>query len=249
MSDGPVYNWQVPEQHILLPKDEVHVWRVMLDQPEQRAQRLFSMLGQEEKERAGRFHFQKDRDHFVVAHGLVRTILAIYLGLEPGDLRFRRASYGKPYLAEKTRADLRFNLSHSHGLALLAVSRQREIGVDVEWIRPDVAEKKIAERFFSPREVATLRSLPAKQQPEAFFNCWTRKEAYIKARGQGLSLPLDTFDVSLAPGEPAALLASRIDAGEISRWRLVELAPGAGFRAALVVEGQDCQLRCWQWPP
>lgn len=247
MSDTTAYTWLVPEQRILLPKDEVHVWRVMLDQPKERTQHLYSVLAPEEKERAARFHFQKDRDHFVAAHGMVRTILATYLGLQPRDLHFSRASYGKPYLSENTRAGLRFNLSHSNALALVAVSREREIGVDVEWIRRDVAEEKIAERFFSLREVATLRSLPPEQQPEAFFNCWTRKEAYIKARGEGLSLPLDTFDVSLAPGEPAALLENRIDAGEMSRWRLVELAPGAGFKAALVVEGQDCQLRCWQW--
>jgi Phosphopantetheinyl transferase len=115
-------------------------------------------------------------------------------------------------------------------------------------MRPEVAEEQIAERFFSSCEVTALRALPAGQQTEAFFNCWTRKEAYIKARGEGLSLPLDQFGVSLVPGEPAALLHTAMAADEASRWSMIELAAGAGYKAALVVEGSGWQLRCWQWP-
>jgi 4'-phosphopantetheinyl transferase len=246
--DGLAHLWRPPEQEPLLADAEVHVWRVSLNQQHPRVQSLFRLLAAEEKERAERFYFQKDRDHFIVARGALRTILGLYLEVEPDQLRFRYAAYGKPYLEENGCDGLRFNLSHSHGLALLAVTRGREVGVDIEMVRQDVVEEQIAERFFSPREVSVLRSLPAEQQPEAFFNCWTRKEAYIKARGEGLTLPLDMFDVSLAPGEPAALLETRIDPGEIFRWHMMELAPGAGFRAALVVERRDWSLKCWQWP-
>ncbi len=240
--------WRLPQKGILLPDDEVHTWRASLDQPPSRVRGFLDTLAPEEKERAQRFHFQKDRDHFVVARGLVRTILALYLNLEPHQLGFRYNSYGKPCLVEEINSsNLRFNLSHSRGLALFAITRGRELGIDVEYIRPDVAEEGIAERFFSTREVAMLRALPVNLQAEAFFNCWTRKEAYIKARGEGLSLPLDQFDVSLAPGEPAVLLDTRIDLEDISRWHMTELAPGAGFAAALVVEHRDWHLRCWQW--
>ena len=129
---------------------------------------------------------------------------------------------------------------------LIVVARGRELGVDIERTRPDVLKDGIAERFFSQLEVTMLRALPAHLQADAFFNCWTRKEAYIKARGEGLSLPLDKFDVSLAPGEPAAVLGTRIGPEELSRWSLRELAVGAGYAAAFVAEGRDWRLKCWQ---
>lgn len=241
--------WRVAGPDIWLPDDEVHVWCERLEQPPSRVRALSNVLSQDEQERAGRFYFQRDREHFTVARAMLRIILGRYLNMEPGQLGFRYSSYGKPSLEqEKNLEDLRFNLSHSGELALIAVTRGREIGVDIELIRHDVMEDKIAERFFSQLEVAMLRALPADLQAEAFFNCWTRKEAYIKARGEGLSLPLDKFDVSLAPGEPAALLGIRIGSEEMSRWNMLELAVGEGYAAALVVEGRDRQLKCWQWP-
>lgn len=240
--------WKPPQEDLLLTDDEVHVWRAALDQPRARVRSLREVLAPEEQERAQRFYFEKDRDHFTVAHGVLRTILGLYLNLNPHQLHFRYSSHGKPYLREESnRNDLRFNLSHSDGLALFAMTCGCELGVDVERIRPDVAEDTIAERFFSAREVAMLRALPVQLQAEAFFNCWSRKEAYIKARGEGLSLPLDKFDVSLAPGEPATLLGTRIDSHELSRWSLVELAPGTGYAAALVVERRDSRFKYWQW--
>ena len=247
-SDVPDAIWELPRSRPALAACEAHVWRVRLDEPPRRVVRLLSVLSQEERERAKRFRFPKDRNHFIVARAVLRTILALYLNREPGELRFGYSPYGKPYLMrEQNKYGLHFNLSHSHGLALLAVASQRKIGVDVERIRSDVADEPIAEQFFSPQEVARLRSLPVALQAEAFFNCWTRKEAYLKARGVGLSLPLYQFDVSLAPGEPAALLETRIDAEEASRWSLRELLPGPGFAAALAVEGHDWRLKCWQW--
>jgi 4'-phosphopantetheinyl transferase len=170
------------------------------------------------------------------------------LDVEPSQLRFRYNRYGKPALAGELAEDwLRFNLSHSHGLALYAFTENREIGVDLEFIRPELAGEEIARRFFSSAEAAELAALPSHLRTEAFFNCWTRKEAYIKARGKGLSLPLDQFDVSLAPGKPAALLRARGEPDESSRWSLTALAPAQGYVAALAVEGHAYQLRCWRW--
>lgn len=241
--------WQLAPRRVALHDREVHVWRASLKQSASHVRSLVATLAPEEQQRAERYVFQKDREHFIVARGLLRSILGMYLEMEPRALRFCYSSYGKPRLAlEDNHGDLRFNLSHSNQLALFAVTRGREVGVDVEWIRPEVAKENIAEHFFSRYEVTMLRSLPPDLQGEAFFNCWTRKEAYIKARGEGLSLPLDKFDVSLAPGKPATLLSIRIDSVDTSQWTLVELTPGLGYAAALVVEGRDWQLKCWKWP-
>lgn len=139
-------------------------------------------------------------------------------------------------------------MSHSHGLALCAVTRDREVGIDLEYIREDFASEETARHFFSPREIAMLCALPAAMRAEGFFNCWTRKEAYIKATGQGLSLPLRQFDVSLTPGEPASLLSTRENPQDASRWTLRELASGDGYVAATAVEGHGWALNCWQFP-
>ena len=232
----------------MLDNNEVHVWRASLDLTASHVQILQQTLAPDERARAERFYFQKDRAHFIVARGLLRVILGRYLDRPPDQLRFCYNSNGKPALAKEFNRDtLCFNLSHSHGLALFAVTRGRELGVDLERVRPHLADEQIAERFFSPREVAMLRALPTNMRTEAFFNCWTRKEAYIKARGEGLSFPLDQVDVSLAPGEPVALLSAKADPHEASRWSLQELAPGPSYAAALAVEGHDWRLRCWQW--
>jgi len=143
---------------------------------------------------------------------------------------------------------LQCNVSHSHELALLAFSYRRELGVDVEYMRTNIEYEDLARHSFSPNEQAVLLALPPEVRQQAFFNCWTRKEAYIKARGMGLSLDLAIFDVSLVPGEPIALLASREDQREVARWRFYELDPGPGYAGALAVEGQEWALHCWQWP-
>jgi 4'-phosphopantetheinyl transferase len=132
-------------------------------------------------------------------------------------------------------------------VALYAVTRAREVGIDVELIRSDLKIEQIAERFFSHHEIATLRALPTELRQSAFFRCWTRKEAYIKATGKGLSLPLDQFEVSLTPGEPAALLSTQPDPNEAQRWSLRELTPAPGYAAALAVEGHGWCLACWDW--
>ena len=240
--------WFPPPKPLKLGSDEVHVWRALLDQPVSRRQDLEHFLSVDERNRAERFHFQKDRYHYVVAHALLRIILGRYLGLDPEQLRFCYGPYGKPTLAAATGGnEFHFNMSHSHEIVLYAVTRGREIGIDVERINLTSVREQVAERFFSPQEVAALRLLPIDLQPEAFFNCWTRKEAYVKAKGDGLSLALDQFDVSLMPGEPAALLSTKDNPIEASRWSLQELSPGFNYVAALAVEGHDWRLKCWQW--
>lgn len=245
----PIHSWYPPPKLIVLGKDEVHIWRASLDLPASGIWSLQQTLSADERKRAKRLYFQRDQEHFIVARGLLRAILGRYLNMQPGQLRFCYNPNGKPSLDRAYGGDvLRFNLSHSHGLALYAVTHGREIGIDLERIRPEVTEQQTAERFFSPQEVAVLNTLPANIRTEAFFNCWTRKEAYIKARGEGLSAPLDNFEVSLAPGEVAALLSFKGDPQETSRWSLQELYPGPGYVAAIAVEGSHRRLKCWQWP-
>jgi 4'-phosphopantetheinyl transferase len=213
--------------------EEVHLWRIDLTRA---AAVDFAVLSDEELERAARFHFEKDRSRFKVARAALRTILARYASLLPDALEFSQNEYGKPFLTNPRAAGLHFNLSHSKDVALLAVTREREVGIDVEFMRPDFATTEVAEYFFSSAEVATLAGVESRLRTRAFFNCWTRKEAYIKARGEGLSLALDSFDVSLKPGQPAALLNTRLAADDVSRWSLHELFPVAGYAAAVAVE-------------
>jgi 4'-phosphopantetheinyl transferase len=234
----------LPVPSLTLGVDEVHVWHANLD--EHGADRLRPLLADDEIARADRFHFTKDRNHYVVARALLRKLLASYLGLSATELRFAYAEKGKPSLEPSPSSAINFNLAHSHGRALYAFSHGREIGVDLEFIREDLEAEKIAERFFSPRETDELRSVPAELRKQAFFNCWTRKEAYIKARGEGLSLPLDEFDVSLAPGETAALLRNHKEPDEVERWTMRSIPVPGGYVAALVVEGRDWRLKSFE---
>jgi 4'-phosphopantetheinyl transferase len=227
---------------------EVHVWRIALIQPEQTIQHYREFLAANEIERADRYHFAKDRNRFTVARGVLRQLLGTYLNLDPREIRFVYGPQGKPDLAPpQSSSGLRFNLSHSGEVALLAVSRNLELGVDVEQIRADFASGEIATRFFSPEECAKLETIAAPESADAFFNCWTRKEAYIKARGLGLFIPLDSFEVAFAPGEEPALLQVKSGDDLASRWRFHALHPGPGYKAALAVAGNDHELRLWEW--
>ena len=241
--------WNNPPSTVRLDGDEVHVWRAELEESSAQIGAYLETLAEEEKTRAARFYFQRDRERFIISHGILRAILGLYLNRAPNTLSFRYGSHGKPALEFDSVTDtIHFNLSHSHGVALYAIARRRAVGIDVELIRRDVEIAQIADRFFSRGEIATLRTLPSDLREYAFFLCWTRKEAYIKCRGEGLSLPLDQFDVSLIPGEPAALLSTRPDPDEASRWSLRELALTADYAAALAVRGRGWSLSCWQWP-
>jgi 4'-phosphopantetheinyl transferase len=168
--------------------------------------------------------------------------------MRPEHLCFSYNDYGKPALVTTGNwENLNFNLSHSDGLALYGITRGREIGIDLERVHEGIEFEQVAKRFFSQREREELQSLPAEQRPEAFFNCWTRKEAYIKARGGGLAIRLDQFDVSLAPDKPALLLGTRNATAEAYRWTMRGLNSKPGYVGALVVEGTDWQLAHWQW--
>jgi len=239
--------WLPPPESFALDDDEVHVWCVPLEIPASNAQYLQQTLPVEEMERAQRFVFEEDRSGFIVARGLLRVIIARYLALDPRRLRFCYNSYGKPGLLRESEQDsLFFNMSHAKGLALYALSRNREVGIDIERIRADRTGEEIAKTVFSPRELEVFRKIPAEMKRRAFLNCWTRKEAYVKATGRGLSIPLDQLEVALAPGEPAALLRTPWDPEETNRWQLRDLAPADGFAAALAVEGQGWRLKCFR---
>jgi 4'-phosphopantetheinyl transferase len=232
----------VPE----LGTDEVHVWQAMLDEPARQLPELAATLSSDERARAQRYHFERDRRRFVVCRSLLRDIVGRYAGRPAEALRFGYGPRGKPSLPD---SEVRFNVSHSDGVAVYALSRGREVGVDVERVRPVSGADRIAERFFSIPEREALRAVPARARTQAFFTCWTRKEAYVKARGEGLGLPLDQFTVSLAPDGPAWLSpAGGADEREIARWSLAGLYQDPGYVAALAVEGHGWRLRSAWWP-
>lgn len=240
--------WSPPPPNPVLSSSDVHVWRVFVDQAAQHLAWLARTLSAEEQARAARFHFERDRVRSIVSHGVLRMILSHYVNVAPTRLQLCYGSYGKPALAESSGGDaLRFNSSHSQGLLLYALACGREIGVDLEYIRPLPDLEPIAERFFSAGEAAALRALPPDQRLKAFFACWTRKEAYLKATGEGLLRHLDQFQVSLIPGEPARLLHVEGDPQEPARWSLQALTPAPGYAGALAVEGDGWRLTCWQW--
>ncbi len=246
---APAPVWRPAPPQPTLAGDEIHVWRAGLDVDAYRLRRLTDVLSSEERTRAGRFRLPRDSARYVAGRGLLRELLGRYLDAAPSRLCFSYGSHGKPALAgQMAEQGLRFNVSHSHGLALYAFARDRELGVDVERIRTGLADTPAAERFLAPEEATVLRALPPAQRETAFFTCWCRKEAYLKAKGLGLALPLDQFVVTVTPGEPAKLLAARWDAHEPPRWRLADLAPARQYAGAVAVEGYSWQLRCWDWP-
>jgi 4'-phosphopantetheinyl transferase len=245
---NPASSWSVPPESLGLGVDEVHVWRVPLDAGPTVLDRYERFLSSDERERAGRFVFQKHRRRFIVARAVLRLLLGRYLNQEPDRLRFVYGPEGKPALADASEGCVQFNLSHSEALALYALTRGREVGIDLEWINPRVGFEELAERFFTPGEASTLHALPDHAREAAFFACWTRKEAYMKAIGKGLSLPTQDFEVTLAPGEPAMLISTRHDPDQAIRWSLLELDAGPGFAAALAAEGRGWNVKRWQWP-
>jgi 4'-phosphopantetheinyl transferase len=214
--------------------DIVDIYLMDLDRAESDLDRLSTLLDRAETERAGQFRFPRDRRRYIARHGRLRELLSQYVGLSPGSIRFVCNQFGKPSVRD---SDLQFNLSHSNDVCLVAVARGQELGCDIEWCDPAFPSAQIARAFFSPAEAGALAELDRDQQLEAFYNCWTRKEAYIKARGYGVSLPLDSFEVSLVPGRPAALLRG------CDGWSVQGFEPAAGFQAAVVAKGDDWNLK------
>lgn len=242
-------HWSPAPDPLDLAPHRVDVWRVRVGLDDEVRSLLEATLSEDERERAGRFHFPVDRERFIASHGCLRDVLGRYLQCQPQELAFSKGEHGKPCLVPEQ--GIEFNLAHSGDFALIAVGRGRRVGVDVERVRAGISSNVIARQYFSKAEVADLESLPLEQRETAFFTCWTRKEAYIKAQGRGLSLPLESFDVSLLPGQPAVLRATRPDPQEAQRWTLLSLEADPGYGAALAVEAapeqDELEYRLWDW--
>jgi len=234
-----VVNWSRPAHALPLSQNELHIWLAWLDVEQQERARLCSHLSEDEIARADRFVFSHDRDHFIVARGRLRELLGKYLECAPNAVEFKIGPYGKPSLLNH-RGELCFNLSHSHGLALYGFCIGRELGIDTEKIRSGFAGEGIAERYFSVTEQRDLAEVPKELRDTAFFLCWTRKEAYIKAHGGGLQIALDSFDVSVKQNEPETLRS--VDS---SRWSLRSFVPAPEFVAAVIIEGEIQSTRFW----
>jgi 4'-phosphopantetheinyl transferase len=227
--------WNSPPPNLVLPHDEIHVWCASLDQAPSLVAELVQTFSADERLRAERYHFSRDRQSFIISRGLLRMILGGYLDSEPGRLQFCSGPYGKLALAETSNSYiLQFNMSHSHELALFAFARDREVGVDVEYIRPIPEAEQIAERYFSEEERESLHSLPPDRMHEQFFIYWTRLEAYLKASGDGLG----------GSDEPGG-------APPTTDWSIDSMMPAPGYIGALAVQGKVASMRTvyLQWTP
>ena len=238
--------WETPRGKPRLEDDEVHVWRISLPSIEPR--QAWETLSDEERRRAARHRFAVHRTRFVAGRAALRAVLSAYLGVPPSEVPLVTGAGGKPRLAGDR--DLDFNLAHSEDVALVAVTRGRAVGVDVERMRHGVPYERLARRFFAPGEAEALRRVPIRLRPAAFFACWTRKEAWLKASGHGLErgLPsaLPRFAVSVEP-RPTALAVTLPDRPEEGgRWSLVDVRVGSGYAGALAVEG-PLRARFYRW--
>ncbi len=230
------HEWRLPPAQPVLPGGELHIWRMALEQPPDRIDALARLLSPDEQARSDRFHFERDRRRFIVSHSGLRQILGRYLNLASHNIRFKPGPYGKPYLAEEfSGSGLQFNLAHSDELALCAVTRTHEVGVDLEHVRPLPDLRQIAARYFVTAEYQALCSLPEHQQTRAVFNGWTRKEACLKATGGGLAQGLDQFQVSVRPDEPPQVLTIADSPPAAIRWSLISFEPAPRYIAAVAI--------------
>ena len=230
--------------------DEVHTWCASLDVWPEISARLYATLMPDERTRSARFRFERDQQRFIVARGVLRDLLGRYLHTEPGRIRFVYNAFGKPGVSPEFDNRLAFNLSHSAGLALIAIARASKVGVDVEYIRERSDYADITRHFFSAAEVEYLIALPSHLYAEAFFSCWTKKEAYLKARGQGLAIPLNSFSVPLPNNGGLTAVDSYVPSKDRipgNGWSLYTLRPAPGFAGALAIEGGGWRLSQRQW--
>lgn len=228
-----------------LAAGELLIWRVGLELDDAAVAELAQVLSAEELVRADRFYFPRDRRRFIAARASLRNILAGVLGAVPRSIVFSYNVFGKPALADGMNREIRFNVSHSQEVALVAVAKGGSLGIDIEAVNRDVPLLEIAERFFSQKERSALRSVPRDFQAEAFFDCWVCKEAYIKARGMGLSLPLESFSLPVLPGERCSLVSE--DSEGVRHWSVAGIPCDEGFRAAIAVEGEMLPWRLLRW--
>lgn len=245
-----VSDWVVPPPDLALHPDEVHAWRVALNAEQDVVDRLAVHLSGAERQRADARSSEDGRRRFVVSHGARRKILSRYLATEASVISFSEPEGRKPCLVGvPTDPSVSFNLSHSDDLALLAVTQERAVGIDVERVRPAPLKAEIADRYFSPKERAQWYGLPEEELLEAFFLGWTRKEAYSKALGIGVCGLWTRFHVSLAQGDPVELADDRWEEAGAPRYELRALAAGAGFVAAVAAQGSGWVLKCYHWSP
>jgi 4'-phosphopantetheinyl transferase len=242
---GPLL-WPERRPPVELGREEVHVWAWTFAGPAQPSAADLKILDEQERKRTARFYFAPDKVRYSACHANMRRILGSYLRRPPESLVYRQAQGGKPELGlTAAEPPLHFNLSHSKSIALLAVTLGSEVGVDVEDIRP--IERDVATRFFSPAEIASMAPLDGEEWLDAFYRCWTRKEAILKVEGMGLRIPLDSFDVSVLAEEPAALLAARPQSKLTAHWRLNNLAPAKGSMAALAVASAAAEIKTFSF--
>ncbi len=241
--------WDLPPNQRHLADRDVHLWAANLKKSAEQISSLEQILSQDEQARAQQFKFEAGRNRFIAGRGLLRKILSSYVPMGSAQWRFTYSQRGKPALECKSgQGHLHFNVAHSQDLILIAVTQACAVGVDVEWMHPISDAEEIAARFFSRREAAKLMALANERRIPAFFNLWTRKEAWLKATGDGLSEMLREVEVSFLPEEPASVLAISENIEAAHRWTLLGLTPATEFTAALAVEAKDLQFSCWQWP-
>lgn len=238
-----------PAAQLCISGDVVHVWRASLRPPASCVQDMRQILTADEMERARRFRSARDRERFITGRGVLRIILSRYVHVHPADLAFCYTAYGKPVLAPELGEDIHFNLSHSEDLALCAMARGRQVGIDVERIRPVLEADQIAQDYFTAREAAALRDLCGDDKAEAFLRSWVLREAYAKALGDGLSLAVEQQSDSLVREQSSRLRHVAHGPREFSGWSLAQLRPAPGYLAAIAVEGRGWRLSCWHWGP
>lgn len=224
----------------------VDVWRAHLALPPGELSRISPCLNDDERQRAARFRFQRDRDHFLASRGLLRHILSSYLNTPPGEIHFGYAPQGKPYLVDHP--GLHFNLSHAADVLVIAVAAGRELGVDVERVFSEAVMNEVSGPVLSDPERVAFGRLHPDQRRGWFVRLWTRKEAYIKADGRGMSLRLEGIDVSTLP-ERVRLMGDAPDEWPLcQRWAIRELEVAPGYAGALASEGFDWGVAYFDWP-
>jgi len=233
---------------INLLSEQIHIWAADLEQDEAVISSLKRLLSRDELVKAGQFFLEKDSRYFITGRGILKSLLGIYLKTDPSLLTISYSKYGKPYLPiSSNNEQLYFNIAHSGNVALFAFLRDREIGIDIEYIHEIREMDDIARNYFSSKEFESYSHLPEGYRTKPFFNCWTMKEAFIKAIGEGFSRPLHKFDVSFLPSVPARLNSINGDYKAAAEWTIKELKPAQGYAAAFAVELKKWELQCWLW--
>jgi 4'-phosphopantetheinyl transferase len=239
--------WEIPSMPVVLGNNEAHIWHVDIKKTAHDLEYYRGLLSDEEREQENRYHFERDRMRYAITHGVLRLLIGVYLNIAPHKVSFNFSKRYKPALSDNANLKLCFNLSHSGNFIVYAFSMDCELGIDIETIRKMKDADGIIERFCSEREKVDYFSVPKKDRTKAFFNCWTRKEAYTKARGDGLYFPLDHFSVSLKPGDSPRLIEVADESGEKDRWDIHEIPVHDEYLGALAIENRKSILRFFQW--